>query len=89
MADFCQQCLKKLFGLDTRDLSGLSTPKDTAKGRYAQALCESCGLILVDHKGKRIKVVLNARKLTRKLQEEVDSAVAYSKRRESKGNSIS
>jgi len=51
MADFCKQCLKFLFDIDTGDLAGLSTAKDTKKGLYASALCESCGVTLVDHEG--------------------------------------
>ena len=54
MADFCRQCAIILFGDEdafTKDLAGLSKASDTAEGMYAQALCESCGHILVDHQG--------------------------------------
>lgn len=52
MADFCQQCLLNIFGGDTGDLAGLSTPEDTAKGLYPVVLCEGCGPTQVDDRGK-------------------------------------
>jgi hypothetical protein len=52
MADFCKQCSKKLLGMDTNDLTGLSTAEDTQKGLFPVVLCEGCGAIQVDHLGE-------------------------------------
>ena len=57
MADYCQQCSIEEFGEDFGDLAGLSTPKDTAAGRFALGFCEGCVLPhapsnLVDHLGR-------------------------------------
>jgi hypothetical protein len=52
MADFCKQCSIEMFGTDTGDLAGLSTPADTAAGTFAIVLCEGCGDTVVDHTGK-------------------------------------
>ena len=52
MADFCHQCSIETFGKDFGELAGLSKPEDTERKLYAQALCEGCGFILVDHTGK-------------------------------------
>jgi len=52
MADFCRQCSIDLFGDDYRDLADLSWPSDTRMGNYAPALCEGCGVTIVDHEGK-------------------------------------
>ena len=54
MADFCQQCEFRVWGFDTKDLAGLSTPQDTAAGRFPVLLCEGCGPVQVDHEGRRI-----------------------------------
>lgn len=54
MADFCRQCALDMWGPDPvygRDLAGLSSPEDTAKGLYAVVICEGCGYIQVDHEG--------------------------------------
>jgi hypothetical protein len=58
MADFCNQCIEEILGVDTEaegfdgDLSGLCTESDEARGLYATVLCEGCGPIQVDHTGK-------------------------------------
>jgi len=52
MADFCQQCSEELFGADGKDLAELC---DT--GSMAEVLCEGCGLITVDHQGRRVSYV--------------------------------
>ena len=54
MADFCKQCSIEMFGTDTGDLAGLSTPVDTAAGTFAIVLCEGCGSIAVDHEGNNV-----------------------------------
>jgi len=51
MADFCQQCSIEMFGEDFGDLKGLSTKQDTKDGLYSSALCEGCGIAIVDHAG--------------------------------------
>ena len=51
MADFCRQCSVDVFGEDFKELAGLSTPEDTAKGLYCTVICEGCGFIQVDHEG--------------------------------------
>jgi len=52
MADFCKQCSIENFGEDFGDLADLSTEESTKMGLFPVALCEGCGLILVDHTGK-------------------------------------
>jgi hypothetical protein len=54
MADFCKQCSEVLFGEDSHDFAGITSPDDTAKGLYLTALCEGCGATQVDHEGKCI-----------------------------------
>jgi hypothetical protein len=49
MADFCQKCSIKMFHQDYRELAGLCQV-----GEVASAICENCGLITVDHNGKRV-----------------------------------
>lgn len=55
MADFCKQCSIEMFGKDFRELAGLTTVEDTAKGLYATGvICEGCyhpGACQVDHEG--------------------------------------
>lgn len=54
MADFCQQCSKRLFDEDFKELAGITTEEQTANGIYATAICEGCGATLVDHLGRCI-----------------------------------
>lgn len=51
MADFCKQCSIETWGEDTGDLKGLGDGTPLAEGHGYPALCESCGLIVVDDKG--------------------------------------
>ena len=51
MADFCKQCSIEHFGEDFRELAGLSTAEDTAKGLFACGICEGCSGSLFDHEG--------------------------------------
>lgn len=52
MADFCMQCSIATFGDDIGDLAGLSNNADDAVGNYPVVLCEGCGSIQVDSKGR-------------------------------------
>lgn len=54
MSQFCKQCSVKLFGEDSEDFKRLSTKEDTARGEFPVVVCESCGLIQVDHAGRCI-----------------------------------
>lgn len=56
MSDFCLQCTEVMFPGCENDLSGITTPQDTAAGLYASALCEGCGFIQVDHEGRCVTV---------------------------------
>lgn len=51
MADFCAQCAIEIFGEDTGDLRGITTPEIWKNGLACMALCEECGVILVDPEG--------------------------------------
>jgi hypothetical protein len=51
VADFCKQCSIDLFGEDTGDLRGITTPEAWAEGRAAVVICEGCGFIQVDPDG--------------------------------------
>lgn len=53
MSDFCKECSEAIFGQDFKELAGISSEKETQMGLYARVLCEGCGLILVNHEGKR------------------------------------
>ena len=56
MADFCYDCYKRMFG-DTAgecDLAGLIKKEEVLRGYAAKALCEECGIIQVDHNGRKI-----------------------------------
>lgn len=49
MADFCWECVKELgVPPEKNDFKGIVPPGETA-----QVLCEGCGVICVDHLGKR------------------------------------
>jgi len=55
MAEFCRQCSIDVFGEDSEDFKGLSTPEDTENEMYCVVLCEGCaGMIQVDHEGNRV-----------------------------------
>lgn len=51
MAEYCKQCSLEEFGIDHNDLAGLTTPNDTADGKYEYVICEGCGFSIVDHTG--------------------------------------
>ena len=53
MADFCKKCSIEVWGEDGGDLAGLTTPDQQAAGLYCEALCETCGFILVNPDGSR------------------------------------
>lgn len=52
MADFCKQCSIYEFGRDYGDLAGGSTQEDTQNNLFCVVICESCGVIQVDHEGR-------------------------------------
>jgi len=54
MADFCYQCSQELFPPQFwgKDFEGLTTVADLADGKAAVVLCEECGPIQVDDKGR-------------------------------------
>jgi len=56
MADFCKACSIAVFGEDSGDLRGLSTPEGVAKGLYALAIFEGCGYIQVDVDGNCVSL---------------------------------
>lgn len=64
MADFCLECSETLFGKDFGDLSGLCP-----EGKECITLCEGCGWVTVDYRGKRI------RKLTEEEVELIQSEI--------------
>ena len=56
MAEFCKQCSEELFDKDYGNFAGQSTAADTKNGLFSGQLCESCGLVLVDHTGKCVDI---------------------------------
>ncbi len=60
MADFCHACAIETWGEDAGDLAVLTTPEQADTGRYAVALCEGCGPILVDSAGCRVATLAAA-----------------------------
>ncbi len=55
MADFCKQCSEELFGEDFKELAGLGDGAKLEPGNGWEALCEGCGLIIVNEAGECIK----------------------------------
>ena len=59
VADFCYECTEELFGQSyspRNDMSGLVSREEYEQhGMTAKVLCEGCGFIEVDHRGKRIE----------------------------------
>ncbi len=51
MADFCKQCSLELFNEDFKDLANLGGGKYLPPGSGWQALCEGCGMTMVDGEG--------------------------------------
>lgn len=56
MAEFCKECSIDMWGRDMKDLAGLVTEQEVKEGLGAVVICEGCGIIRVDHEGKRIDV---------------------------------
>lgn len=57
MSDFCLQCSEDLKAPEGwSDFSGLSREKDTKQGYFSNVLCEGCGPIQVDHKGRCVAI---------------------------------
>lgn len=76
MADFCKECNKEMFDVNTSDFAGITTPDQTKKELYAEVLCESCGFIHVDHEGKKIDVITTPEEIIKQLGREVVAAEA-------------
>ena len=59
MADFCYDCTEELFGQQyakNNDMAGIvSREEHEQHGMTAKVLCEGCGLIEVDHRGRRLE----------------------------------
>lgn len=54
MADFCKQCSEENFGEDSKDLAGLGDGTKLKSGYGWPALCEGCGIIIVNDIGECI-----------------------------------
>ncbi len=59
MADFCYDCTEELFGQqyakDNDMASIVSREEYEQHGITAKVLCEGCGFIEVDHRGRRLE----------------------------------
>jgi hypothetical protein len=53
MADFCEQCSKRL-GFLSNDMKGITSKEDYEEGLACIVLCEGCGTIQVDPEGNCI-----------------------------------
>lgn len=53
MANFCAQCAEEI-GFDRGDFLGATSLGDQMAGLYALVLCEGCGVVLVDWRGRCI-----------------------------------
>lgn len=71
MADLCHACAIETWGEDAGDLAGLTTPEQADAGRYAVALCEGCGPILVDPAGGRVATLAAEQPMPRILNKHV------------------
>lgn len=54
MADFCAQCSEEMGFPASGDLANITTELDWLQGLAAVVICESCGPIQVDPKGRCI-----------------------------------
>lgn len=54
MADFCKQCSLNILGHDYGDLKNLGQGRKLEDGQGWLALCEGCGMIIVDDEGECI-----------------------------------
>ena len=57
MADFCYDCTKDILGVDPawNDFARFEAigPR-IPEGEFWKVLCEGCGVIVVDHEGKKV-----------------------------------
>ena len=64
MADFCLQCANEMFGTEDEpvksDFHNALTEEEYNDGFVLPVLCEGCGIIEVDHLGRRIDDSENA-----------------------------
>lgn len=81
MADFCKQCSIEMFGKDFGDFKGLISRWKSWKGYGVPVLCEGCGFILVNHKGKRIKTFYNQEEMKYELNKEKEKREGQTKSR--------
>ena len=54
MSDFCRGCSLYYFDDDLKELAGITTEEDEAKGLAACVICEGCGFIQVNRAGECI-----------------------------------
>ena len=60
---YCKDCSINTFGRDSHDFSGFVTREEFEEtGEYVAAVCEGCGVIGVDHNGKRVQTFSGRRK---------------------------
>ena len=52
MAEYCSACSKDIFKRDGRDFSGLTSDGEFNRGLACVVICEGCGVIQVDPKGR-------------------------------------
>lgn len=52
MASYCLQCSVHVLGADYRDLAGIVSEEDAAKGLGVRVVCQGCGNAFVDHEGR-------------------------------------
>ena len=59
MADFCYDCTEELFDqkhAPNNDMAGIVSREEYEQhGITAKVLCEGCGFIEVDHRGRRLE----------------------------------
>jgi rRNA maturation endonuclease Nob1 len=53
MADFCYDCTKDILGVDPTQNDFVSK-QDISENELWMVLCEGCGVIVVDHEGKKV-----------------------------------
>ena len=56
MSSFCYDCTKDILGVDPtwNDFAGSTIPED----EFWKVLCEGCGVVVVDSKGKKVDDIL-------------------------------
>lgn len=55
MAEFCKECSINMWGRDLGEFSNLISEDKVKEGYGALVCCEGCGVIRVDHTGKRLE----------------------------------